>query len=66
MTYKYYPMVWILWCNDSVSDKVKLSNKRGVHIEELFAHKIEAESYMRKCKEDDPYGHYWIQEKEVV
>jgi hypothetical protein len=58
-------MVWILWENDSVSDKVKLSNKRGVHIVELFAHKIDAEAFMRKCEEDDQHGHYWIQEKEV-
>ena len=56
---KYYPMVWILWCNDK--------GERGVHIEELFAHKIDAEAYMRKCKEeDDPIRLYWIQEKEVV
>jgi len=66
MTVKYYPMVWILWCNDSARDKVKIPNKQGVHIVHLFAHKIEAESYMRECKEDDPYGHYWIQEKEVI
>jgi N-acetyl-anhydromuramyl-L-alanine amidase AmpD len=65
MGIKYYPMVWILWGNDSVSSTVKLSNKRGVHIVELFAHKIDAEKYMRTCKEDDVYGHYWIQEKEV-
>jgi hypothetical protein len=62
---KYYPMVWILWENDSVSDKVKLPNKRGVHIVELFAHKIDAEAFMRKCIEDDQHGHYWIQEKAV-
>lgn len=62
---KYYPMVWILWGNDSVSDKVKLSDKRGVHMVELFAHKIDAESFMRECKEDDQHGHYWIQEKMV-
>ena len=55
---KYYPMVWILWCNDK--------GERGVHIEELFAHKIDAEEYMRTCKESDVYGHYWIQEKMVV
>ena len=65
MGIKYYPMVWILWGNDSVSSKVKLSDKQGVHIVELFAHKIDAEGYMRTCKEDDVYGHYWIQEKEV-
>ena len=66
MTIKYYPMVWILWCNDSASDKVKISNKRGVYIVELFAHKIEAEAYMRACKVEDKYGHYWIQDKEVI
>ena len=65
MGIKYYPMVWILWGNDSVSSTVKLSNKRGVHIVELFAHKIDAEEYMRTCKESDVYGHYWIQEKVV-
>jgi hypothetical protein len=54
---KYYPMVWILWCNDK--------GERGVHIEELFAHKIDAEAFMRKCIEDDQHGHYWIQEKGV-
>ena len=63
---KYYPMVWILWCNDSISSKVKDADKQGAHIEELFAHKIDAEEYMRTCKESDVYGHYWIQEKEVV
>ena len=55
---KYYPMVWILWCNDK--------GEQGVHIVEVLAHKIDAEEFMRKCKEDDVYGHYWIQEKEVV
>jgi hypothetical protein len=59
-------MIWILWGNDSVSDKVKLSNKQGVHIVELFAHKIDAEAFMRKCEEDDQHGHYWIQEKMVA
>jgi hypothetical protein len=54
---KYYPMVWILWGNDM--------GEQGAHIEELFAHKIDAEEYMRTCKESDVYGHYWIQEKEV-
>ena len=62
---KYYPMVWILWCNDSFSLEVKLDDKQGVHIEELFAHKIDAEAFMRKCIEDDRGGRYWIQEKEV-
>jgi hypothetical protein len=55
---KYYPMIWILWSNDM--------GEQGAHIEELFAHKIDAEEYMRTCKESDVYGHYWIQEKEVV
>ena len=63
---KYYPMVWILWGNDSIDNKVKLDDKQGVHIVEVLAHKIDAEEFMRKCKEDDVYGHYWIQEKEVV
>jgi hypothetical protein len=63
---KYYPMVWILWCNDSFSLKVKLDDKQGVHIEELFAHKIDAEEYMRTCEKDDQGGRYWIQEKEVI
>lgn len=63
---KYYPMVWILWGNDSISSKVNLDAKQGVHIVEVLAHKIDAEEFMRKCKEDDVYGHYWIQEKEVV
>ncbi len=63
---KYYPMVWILWCNDSISSKVKLDDKQGVHIEELFAHKIDAEAYMRACEIEDKQSHYWIQEKKVV
>ena len=63
---KYYPMVWILWGNDSIDSKVKLDDKQGVHIVEVLAHKIDAEEFMRKCKEDDVYGHYWIQEKKVV
>jgi len=58
MTVKYYPMVWILWCNDR--------NENGVHIVHLFAHKIEAEAYMRACKVEDEHGIYWIQEKEVI
>jgi len=60
---KYYPMVWILWGNDSINNKV--TDKQGVHIVEVLAHKIDAEEFMRKCKEDDVYGHYWIQEKKV-
>jgi len=63
---KYYPMVWILWGNDSISSKVNLDDKQGVYIVEVLAHKIDAEEFMRKCKEDDVYGHYWIQEKKVV
>ena len=63
---KYYPMVWILWGNDSISSKVNLDDKQGVHIVEVLSHKIDAEEFMRKCKEDDVYGHYWIQEKKVV
>jgi hypothetical protein len=55
---KYYPMVWILWCNDK--------GEQGVHIEELFAHKIDAEAYMRACEIEDKQSHYWIQEKKVV
>jgi len=55
---KYYPMVWILWCNDK--------SERGVHIVYLFAHKIEAEAYMCECEAEDKQSHYWIQEKEVV
>jgi hypothetical protein len=51
-------MVWILWCNDR--------DENGVHIVHLFAHKIEAEAYMRACKVEDKHGIYWIQEKEVV
>jgi hypothetical protein len=54
---KYYPMVWILWCNDM--------GEQGVHIVELFAHKIDAEAFMRTCEKDDQGGRYWIQEKEV-
>jgi hypothetical protein len=65
MTVKYYPMVWILWGNDTYNEKVRLTAKQGVHIVELFAHKIDAEAFMRKCKEDDQYSHYWIQEREV-
>ena len=63
---KYYPMVWILWGNDSFSLKVNLDDKQGVHIEGLFAHKIDAEAFMRACEKDDQDGHYWIQEKEVI
>ena len=55
---KYYPMVWILWSNDK--------GERGVHIVYLFAHKIEAEAYMRECEAEDKQSHYWIQEKEVM
>ncbi len=55
---KYYPMVWILWCNDK--------GEQGVHIVYLFAHKIEAEAYMRECEAEDKQSHYWIQEKEVM
>jgi hypothetical protein len=55
---KYYPMVWILWSNDK--------GERGVHIVYLFAHKIEAEAYMRECEAEDKQSHYWIQEKKVV
>ena len=47
------------------SSKVKHDDKQGVHIVEVLAHKIDAEEFMRKCKEDDVYGHYWIQEKKV-
>ena len=65
MSIKHYPTVWLLWCNDMASSKVKIANKQGVHLTELFAHKIEAEAYMRECKEDDKYGIYWIQEKNV-
>jgi hypothetical protein len=54
---KYYPMVWILWCNDM--------GEQGVHIVELFAHKIDAEAFMRTCEKDDQGGRYWIQEQEV-
>ena len=58
---KYYPMVWILWCN--YLDEQGSDNR----IMELFAHKIDTEAFMRKCKEeDDPVRLYWIQEKEVV
>ena len=57
--------VWILWANDSFSLNVKLDDKQGVYIEELFAHKIDAEAFMRKCIEDDRGGRYWIQERQV-
>ena len=57
--------VWILWANDSSSLNVKLDDKQGVYIEELFAHKIDAEAFMRKCIEDDRGGRYWIQERQV-
>ena len=62
---KYYPIVWILWGNDSNSIMVKPDYKKGVHLEEVFAHKIDAEEYMRKCEEDDHGIHYWIQEKKI-
>jgi len=65
MSIKYYPTVWLLWCDDMASEKVKIANKQGVHLTELFAHKIEAEAYLRECKERDKYGIYWIQEKNV-
>ena len=57
---KYYPIVWILWGNDGDPDY-----KKGVHLEEVFAHKIDAEEYMSKCEEDDHGIHYWIQEKKI-
>jgi len=57
--------VWILWGNDSFSLKTKMDDKQGVYIEELFAHKIDAEAFMRKCIEDDRGGRYWIQERQV-
>jgi hypothetical protein len=65
MSIKYYPTVWLLWCNDSWSEHVKIKDKQKVHLTELFAHKIEAEAYLRECKERDKYGVYWIQEKNV-
>ena len=57
--------VWILWSNDSNSLMVKPDDRQGVHLEELFAHKIDAEAYMRKCAKEDNDIHYWIQEKEI-
>jgi hypothetical protein len=65
MNIKYYPTVWLLWCNDRASRDVAIKDKQGVYLEELFAHKIEAEAYLRECKERDKYGIYWIQEKNV-
>ena len=57
--------VWILWSNDSYSLMVKPDYKQGVYMEALFAHKIDAEEYMRKRAEYDHGIRYWIQEKEV-
>ena len=65
MSIKYYPTVWLLWCNDRASSNVDIKDKQGVYLEELFAHKIEAEAYMHECKENDRHGTYWIQEKVV-
>lgn len=52
-------MVYILWLSDGTTK----------HIEEIFAHKIDAEKLMREFKELDAQDgrvyHYWIQEKEV-
>ena len=62
---KYYPMVWLLWCNDNFSSKVKLDDKKGVHLEEVFAHKLDAESYLDTVRAYDHGIHYWIQEKKV-
>ena len=62
---KYYPMVWLLWSNDSNSIMVKSDNKQGVHLEEVFAHKLDAESYLDTVRAYDHGIHYWIQEKGV-
>ena len=53
---KYYPMVWLLWCND----------KNGKYLVEVLAHKITAEALLRALKKSyDDSAHYWIQEKDV-
>lgn len=54
--------VYLLWLSDG---ETKL-------IDNIFAHKIDAEKAMRLLKEQDESGgrggayHYWIQEKEVI
>ena len=52
-------MVYLLWSGGD----------RERHLEEIFAHKIDAEKATRLYKEQDANSgrvyHYWIQEKEV-
>jgi hypothetical protein len=53
-------MVYLLWSSDDGDARI---------IEEIFAHKIDAEECLRQFKEQDQqngrFDHYWIQEKQV-